>query len=106
MTAVTTIRDHLLGLSTAFAEGNREAVPSRNICDYDHQHSEAFTRLTRAWDNCVGAASVIRQRLADDWSAGGPLCIIAAPVRACAMAELVGLWAAVVETYLAEVADG
>lgn len=101
------IRDHLIGLSTAFAEGNREAVPSRNICDYDHQHSEAFTRLCCGWIRCQEAATTINRRYYADWQrAGGALTVIAPAVREVALRELGDVWAAVVETYLAEVADG
>ncbi|MGV0624540.1 hypothetical protein [Mycolicibacter minnesotensis] len=104
MTAVTTIRDHLLGLSGAFAEGNREAVPSRNICDGTGQHSEAFTRLCFGWVNCQTAAGVINQRYYSDWQrAGGALTVIAPAVRETALTELSSVWASVVETYLGEV---
>lgn len=107
MTAVTAIRNHLIGLSTAFAEGNREAVPSRNVCDYDHQHSEAFTRLCCGWVRCQEAATTINRRYYADWNrAGGALTVIAPAVRDVALTELASVWASVVETYLSEVTDG
>jgi hypothetical protein len=104
---MTAIRSHLLGLSIAFAEGNRAAVPNRNICDYDHQHNAAFTRLCCGWVRCQEAATTINRRYSADWNrAGGALTVIAPAVRETALTELASVWAAVVETYLGEVADG
>lgn len=106
MTAVTTIRDHLLGLSTAFSEGNREVVPNRNICDANHQHSEAFTRLCCGWIRCQEAATTINRRYYSDWNrAGGALTVIAPAVRETAINELADVWASVVGTFIAEVTE-
>lgn len=107
MTTTTAIRNHLLGLSGAFAEGNREAVPSRNVCDGTGQNNEAFTRLCCGWVRCQEAATTINQRYYSDWNrAGGALTVIAPAVREVALNELASVWASVVETYLEEVADG
>jgi hypothetical protein len=98
------IRDHLIGLSTAFAEGNREVVPNRNICDHDHRHNEAFTRLCCGWVRCQEAATTINRRYSADWNrAGGALTVIAPAVREVALRELASVWTSVVETYLSEV---
>lgn len=93
---------HLVGLAAAFTDPEHAASPDRDICAAD-QHPAEFERLNRGWRKCLHAASIIQSRYMADWSGGGPLAVIAEPVRDSAVRELTAVWVHLVDGYLSAV---